>query len=755
MMWTPQKMINNKYDRIIALIDMDCFYCQVEEQLNPELKGKPIIVQPLQYDDYGGGGIIALNYVAKARGVKRSMRGDEAKTQCPDLELVRVPVIRGKADLSKYRKAGKQVATVLQTFTPLMARASVDEAYLDLTERVQTRLADMTKGKYALSKSDLKCTFAVGYECIDAYVQFVTNKVTKATDDAEDDSEHLPEEDQESFRKSDIKLLIAASIVNEIRAEVKEQTGFECSAGIAHNKTLAKLVCGLNKPNKQTLLPLKQITDFYRTLPIKKVQGLGGKFGEKICEDLNIQYMAELLKFTREEIQKHCDERNSKWLYNLARGIDMEAVTPRLVSKSISCSKMFPRQNAIADVQTLNHWLHEIAKDVVDRVDEDEFENNRRPKQIVISFTQSINNSDVSSSRTVNFVANNENKIVNDAFEVIKRNTTKFLKPDDPNALFNPIKYLGFNVSKFESLDSKGGIEELFRRSFQKKENQSITETSNVSIEDDSVANNICILNENGNEEPQNSFLSKYNVEFKDDDTDTENSESDSESGALAEATHQMNQNLLRNVLESPRLSTSSTNPEYIDYYVPSEQPKVACSKCGKMVVETEMQVHSDAHLAFELNEKQRTEFQNQLKRTHAPKTPIKKKQKSETKILSNKKKEKTSIEKFLVRKRETSPEPSTSTAIDVEVEKCCECGKTIPITDLFEHLDFHTAKKLQDELMKSETTTNRMNNNSMKKSKNNYNNSLSSSKNKNNTKNKNTKNTAVRNITTFFQSTE
>lgn len=32
------------------------FYCQVEEQLNPALKGKPIIVQPLQYDDYGGGG---------------------------------------------------------------------------------------------------------------------------------------------------------------------------------------------------------------------------------------------------------------------------------------------------------------------------------------------------------------------------------------------------------------------------------------------------------------------------------------------------------------------------------------------------------------------------------------------------------------------------------------------------------------------------------------------------------------------------
>lgn len=107
-------------------------------------------------------------------------------------------------------------------------------------------------------------TFAVGYDTIAEYVQYVTNKVTHANDEPEDDLEHLSEEDQASFNISDIKLLIASSIVNEIRAEVLEKTGFECSAGVAHNKTLAKLVCGLNKPNKQTLLPLKKVDQFYR-----------------------------------------------------------------------------------------------------------------------------------------------------------------------------------------------------------------------------------------------------------------------------------------------------------------------------------------------------------------------------------------------------------------------------------------------------------------------------------------------------------
>lgn len=73
------------------------------------------------------------------------MRGDQAKEACPDIELVRVPNIREKADLSKYREAGKEVAEVLQSFTALLERASVDEAYLDITEQVQKRLMEMNE----------------------------------------------------------------------------------------------------------------------------------------------------------------------------------------------------------------------------------------------------------------------------------------------------------------------------------------------------------------------------------------------------------------------------------------------------------------------------------------------------------------------------------------------------------------------------------------------------------------------------------
>lgn len=75
-------------------------------------------------------GIIAVNYPAKALGVTRHMRENEAKSVCPSLVCVKVPSKNGKADLTKYRDAGIRVAKVLQTFTPLLERASVDEGKL-------------------------------------------------------------------------------------------------------------------------------------------------------------------------------------------------------------------------------------------------------------------------------------------------------------------------------------------------------------------------------------------------------------------------------------------------------------------------------------------------------------------------------------------------------------------------------------------------------------------------------------------------
>ena len=80
--------------------------------------------------------VLAVDYVARQSGVRRGMSGKEAVATCPQLHIFRVPEKRGKADLTRYREVGAKVIQVLSRYCRLVERASVDEAFLDLSEEV-------------------------------------------------------------------------------------------------------------------------------------------------------------------------------------------------------------------------------------------------------------------------------------------------------------------------------------------------------------------------------------------------------------------------------------------------------------------------------------------------------------------------------------------------------------------------------------------------------------------------------------------
>ncbi|XP_052749892.1 DNA polymerase eta isoform X2 [Galleria mellonella] len=372
-------------------------------------------------------------------GVTRHMRGDEAKEKCPEIQLPSVPCLRGKADITKYREAGKEVAKVLQRFTPLLERASIDEAYMDITKPVEERLKTLNIN--TVNSEMLPNTYALGYDGVDEFIADVHNYGGQCM---EFDYEHAK------------RLLVGSVIVSEIRAAVFKETGYKCSAGIAHNKILAKLVCGMNKPDKQTVLPKHSINILYRSLSVKKVKHLGGKFGETVCEVLKISTMAELQTFTEKKLQEKFDEKNGSWLYNIARGIDMEPVQAKFNPKSIGCCKQLRGKAAVVNLDSLKKWLTDLGDEIDDRLEKDSLENNRTPKQMVVSFTTQLpDGRDTSSSRSYNFVPDDELcgelfsskalELIMDTLEGIK------LKGDESNRkLKGPIKFLGISVGKFE-----------------------------------------------------------------------------------------------------------------------------------------------------------------------------------------------------------------------------------------------------------------------------------------------------------------
>jgi DNA polymerase-4 len=97
--------------------DLDAFYASVEQLLDPSLRGRAIAV--------GGGVVLAASYEAKAFGVRSGMPGRRARELCPHLIFV-------DGHFKDYQRRSDAALAVLDDFTPLVERISIDEAFADV-----------------------------------------------------------------------------------------------------------------------------------------------------------------------------------------------------------------------------------------------------------------------------------------------------------------------------------------------------------------------------------------------------------------------------------------------------------------------------------------------------------------------------------------------------------------------------------------------------------------------------------------------
>lgn len=367
----------NGQDRVVALVDMDCFFVQVEQRQNAHLRNKPCAV--VQYKSWKGGGIIAVSYEARAFGVTRNMWADDAKKLCPDLLLAQVREARGKANLTKYREASVEVMEVMSRFA-VIERASIDEAYVDLTSAVQERLQKL-QGQ-PISADWLPTTYIEGLPQGPATAEGTVEKEEMRKQGL---LQWLDSLQTDNTTSPDLQLTVGAVIVEEMRAAIERQTGFQCSAGISHNKVLAKLACGLNKPNRQTLVSHGAVPQLFSHMPIGKIRSLGGKLGASVIEILGIEYMGELTQFTESQLQSHFGEKSGSWLYAMCRGIEHDPVKPRQIPKTIGCSKNFPGKTALATREQVQWWLLQLAQELEERLTKDRNDNDRVATQLTVS----------------------------------------------------------------------------------------------------------------------------------------------------------------------------------------------------------------------------------------------------------------------------------------------------------------------------------------------------------------------------------
>ncbi len=191
--------------RVILHVDMDAFFASVEQRDHPEYRGKPLIVGS---PPDRRGVVCAASYEARKFKVRSAMPSRTAGKLCPHGIFVR-------PRMEVYRAESAHLMEILRSFTPVIEKVSVDEAYLDLSASFSAR------------------------------------------------------------ENADAALEAALPVAAEIKRRIAADRNLTASIGVAANKFLAKLGSDFQKPDGLTLILERDKIDFLKPLPVRSVHGVG------------------------------------------------------------------------------------------------------------------------------------------------------------------------------------------------------------------------------------------------------------------------------------------------------------------------------------------------------------------------------------------------------------------------------------------------------------------------------------------------
>ncbi|KAG8890128.1 deoxycytidyl transferase [Tulasnella sp. 332] len=274
---------DEKPKRVIMHCDFDSFFVAAGLVSRPQLKGKPVVV----CHTGGEGGkastseIASAGYEARKFGIKNGMSLGQARQLCAD--VVSIPY-----EFEKYKGFSLQFYTILMSFADDLQAVSVDEALIDVSQRV------------AQAQSQADAVEARG-------------------------------EDRDAGARD-----FAKELAEQIRDKVREVTSCEVSIGISHNILLARMATRKAKPANSYHLLLEEVPEHLAPLRIQAIHGVGHSIRDKIQDKFNVETLGELLPKSKQSLQHLLGEKTGEKIWKAVRGIDdtpLESDKPR---KSVS-----------------------------------------------------------------------------------------------------------------------------------------------------------------------------------------------------------------------------------------------------------------------------------------------------------------------------------------------------------------------------------------------------------------------------------
>ncbi|KAJ3765498.1 hypothetical protein FB446DRAFT_794993 [Lentinula raphanica] len=302
--------------RVIMHCDFDCFFVAAGLTKRPELKGKPVVVCHSQGKQGGNAStseIASASYEAREFGIRNGMSLQQAKKLCPG--ILTIPY-----EFELYKQFSLKFYTVLMRHADDLQAVSVDEALIDVTQAV--------------------------------------NRFRRGPSHSKDQS------------KLDPVLLSydpAKALAEEIRRQVREDTGCEISIGISHNISLARLATRRAKPAKSYHLVPGEVHAFIAPLDIADLHGFGRAAKQKALDKWGTSNLGDLQGKSKATLSTVLGKTTGETLYNLIRGVDERKLENDKERKSVSCDINYGIR--FQTKEEVKVFLDQMAKEVSNRLD--------------------------------------------------------------------------------------------------------------------------------------------------------------------------------------------------------------------------------------------------------------------------------------------------------------------------------------------------------------------------------------------------
>ncbi len=315
-------------DRVVFHVDMDCFYASCERLRRPECAGEPLVIGMGYEAGETIGAVATASYEARAFGVESAMPISEAlellprRTDAdPDDPDAPGPDETGRylpVDLDFYKDVAGEVKTVLRDCADVVREVSIDEAYLDVTDR--------TAWDVAGADGDPAPSAAAG-----------------------------PADER----------TLAEGYARHVKERIEREAGVPASVGVAPNMSTAKVASDADKPDGLVVVPPGSVDAFLAPIPTAEIHGVG-PVTERTLAGMGIETAGDLAAADPDRLAEELGDRGLD-LSRRARGDDDREVTPTGLPKSLSRESSL---SATADEERKRETVSALAADVARRARE-------------------------------------------------------------------------------------------------------------------------------------------------------------------------------------------------------------------------------------------------------------------------------------------------------------------------------------------------------------------------------------------------